>query len=719
MRKRLISVCVVIFVSCVVAMYSWAYYTQKPKGSSSASVGDTVEESVSSVAEESIESMLITVNGRTLTDEVYRIEKEIDWDAEVKSGGHVEIHYPQLIREASAELTQQINIILRDTAFSFFYHDYYGEITYEEAIDLIKEEIENGVFGFEIEYEVLQYSDSYISLLFSMVVSNSSRVNTNHFLATIDLATGQYVHFEDLMDMEELSGSLRNNLFEVYEGTQAFFKKKDAHEQEIVEEFIGMIEKQMNGHNAANPHYDMYSFQNIGMDEKYIYIRFRESEFYSLHGYFILRIPLNIADFVETAAILNRDIFGELSDEGYFESSELEKEIHAYANEVKGDFEAVPYEGDLFPPELIHMAEEGLYHYDLTSGKMLQLLDRWADETLDYLGANEFRLDLGEMYRLFPELIEYKDEINSEYDAYSRIMKARSVGGGSLSCGGIFRINMTPDDEYYVFVYWDGGNDKVQNVLLTKQVDNEFVEVDEFEIQTGNGRVVQYGNDFYYVYLYRNEYIGCVDGIRIHKLGTDALHENILVKYLPESYAWKNIYDNDDIDFGAELDEYIDSIKVVITSDEYLQNGQEKDPRVYFGDETEDLDSVVEEGKRFYKIDFANIGVPVYMSKGGHFPMYNWSIWTRFYLHDGKHDMVLELENLGSYWTNRNMVQIWFKEIDGKVLTFRVYYISDYNYVLNVMLVEGDQITQIRNDVFSPDKSRFILTEGELFTTMG
>lgn len=509
MRKRLISLCVVIFVLCVVAMYSRAYYTRITKGSF-ASVGDTVEESVSSAAEESIESLLITVNGRTLTDEVYRIEKEIDWDAEVKSGGHVD----------------------------------------------------------------------------------------------------------------------------------------------------------------------------------------------------------------ETAAILNRDIFGKLSDEGYFKSSELEEEIHAYANEVKGDFEAVPYEGDLFPPELIHMAEEGLYHYDLTSGEMLQLLDRWADETLDYLGANEFQLGIDEMYRLFPELIEYKDEINSEYDAYRRIMEARSVGGGSLGCDGIFRINMTPDDEYYVFVYWDGGNDKVQNVLLTKQVDNEFVEVDEFEIQTGNGRVIQYGNDFYYVYLYRNEYIGCVDGIRIHKLGTDALHENILVKYLPESYAWKNIYDNDDIDFGAELDEYIDSIKAVITSDEYLQNGQEKDPRVYFGDETEDLDSVVEEGKRFYKIDFANIGVPVYMSKGGHFPMYNWSIWTRFYLHDGKHDMVLELENLGSYWTNRNMVQIWFKEIEGKVLTFRVYYISDYNYVLNVMLVEGDQITQIRNDVFSPDKSRFILTEGEIFWTM-
>lgn len=84
--------------------------------------------------------------------------------------------------------------------------------------------------------------------------------------------------------MDELSRLLRNNLFEVYEGTYAEFKEEDAHEPEVIEEFIKTIEKRLKSpdttqwlygdvmeHTAANPHYGMDNGQNIALNDKYPY----------------------------------------------------------------------------------------------------------------------------------------------------------------------------------------------------------------------------------------------------------------------------------------------------------------------------------------------------------------------------------------------------------------------------------------------------------------
>ena len=56
---------------------------------------------------------------------------------------------------------------------------------------------------------------------------------------------------------------------------------------------------------------------------------------------------------------------------------------------------------------------------------------------------------------------------------------------------------------------------------------------------------------------------------------------------------------------------------------------------------------------------------------------------------------------------------MWFKKIDGKVFTFRIYHVSDYNYVLNTVLVEGNHVMQVRNDIFSPQR-KFVITEGAM-----
>ena len=46
--------------------------------------------------------------------------------------------------------------------------------------------------------------------------------------------------------MDELRRLLRNNLFDVYEGTYVEFKEEDVHEPEVIEEFIETIEKRLN-----------------------------------------------------------------------------------------------------------------------------------------------------------------------------------------------------------------------------------------------------------------------------------------------------------------------------------------------------------------------------------------------------------------------------------------------------------------------------------------
>lgn len=419
----------------------------------------------------------------------------------------------------------------------------------------------------------------------------------------------------------------------------------------------------------------------------------------------------------DACKILNQDIFGKLSEDWY--SDTLREEISQYAVEVKGEFEAVPYEGSLFPSELILLLEEQLYCLEKVDG----IYDRYNDsyyETLHNMGADEFRLDLNDMYHLFPKLDAYKDEIQSEYDAYQRIFQ-------STGCTGMFHINMTPEEDNYVFVYRSGGSDGTHSVLLTRREKDEFIEVDRFEVQNGDGAVIRYENDFYYVYLYKNYNLKEVDGIRIHKLGNNGTSENILIRYLPDTYVWENIDSNKKTEFGEELEDYIDSIKAEITSDDYLENGKEEEPGVYFGEETEDTDFIVEKNEsiysenHYYKIDFANIKLPVYMRKSNFIPSNGlcWHAKSEFYLYDTVQDSVIVLENmeLPDYQqADRELVQIWFKEISGKILTFRIYHISDYNYMLNVILVEGDKITQIRNDIFSPRRT-MVIREGDIFHT--
>ena len=127
----------------------------------------------------------------------------------------------------------------------------------------------------------------------------------------------------------------------------------------------------------------------------------------------------------------------------------------------------------------------------------------------------------------------------------------------------------------------------------------------------------------------------------------------------------------------------------------------------------------------YFKVDMMNTGIPVYFSKYNLIPSTSrdkWTIRAQFYLRDEERHVLMELQSLEVNemfydFHDVRIVQLWFQEIDNKIVMFCVSHISDYNYALNVILLEGNNATQIRTDIFAPQR-KFEITEGHVFSSM-
>lgn len=417
-------------------------------------------------------------------------------------------------------------------------------------------------------------------------------------------------------------------------------------------------------------------------------------------------------DYTNAYKILNKPNFN--IDSKYLLTEEIEKEIFQYSEEVKGEYSPVLNTESMFPSELVETLEVALYNScDLSLGKLISM-DNAYFNSIKNMCSDSYKPDLEEIYEIIPEVYNHKDEFANEYDAYKFI-------SGSEYCIDMFQFNIKPNENNYVFVYDLGGSNGVVKIELTKLINNKFVTISEFKAQNnGFGQVIKYKESYYYIFLQYNYNLKNYDGIRLHRLGLNSDSENILIRYLLQDYIWKNIYINQDYS-TRNITDYIDGIKEKITSNEYLENGSVSELYILNGEEEETDFILADENNRYYKIDFANLGVPVYINKSNHAPSnYNstWYLKAKFYIYNHITDSVMELDNLELGKSNqigKELVQMWFKKIDQKVFTFQVYHISDYNYVLNVILVEGDNVIHIRSDMFSP-RRKFTVTEGVAFT---
>lgn len=426
-------------------------------------------------------------------------------------------------------------------------------------------------------------------------------------------------------------------------------------------------------------------------------------------------------DFEDICSILDMDIFGsEMMIPWY--SDETKQEIEDYAETVKGDFIEVWEEGSIFPQGLVIELENMIYQSLNRSMKKTDWEEKQQSiyfETMQKLGEEKWHPDLEEMKKLFPELNDDSLKPDSVYDAYR-------AASGNKYCYDLFHIPASGRD-YYVLAIDSGGSAGICYIMLTELVNGKFVTISEFATKNaGWGTVIQYEDDFYYIFLENNYSMKIYDGVRVYKLGANMEYENIQIKHLPYAFVRKNLYNTSE---GMKLDSYIENVWEEITSDKYLNNGTDGSGMgVYFGDEEEvEEDFIVPEneerysGSTYHQIDFTNMGIPIYMRKSNYTPSNQYttaSLKSGFYLRNPLDDSIVTLQNMGlPDGSEPEIVQMWFKEMDGQVYTFCLYHVSDYNYMLNVVRLEGNQVNRIRTDILSPQRS-FVLTEGERYNPM-
>ncbi len=424
-------------------------------------------------------------------------------------------------------------------------------------------------------------------------------------------------------------------------------------------------------------------------------------------------------EFENRYRILNRDIFENKTMIPWY-SDETKQEIEDYAESVKGDFIEVWEKDSMFPQGLVIELENMIYQSLNRSMEPFKWEEKQKSiyfETMQKLGEEKWHPDLEEMKKLFPELNDESLELKKNYQAHEII--------GGKYCEDLFHIP-TSECDNYVFVMYYGGTAGIRYVELKELVNGEFVPISEFATSNaGWGTVIQYEDDFYYIFLENNYNMKIYDGVRVYKLGENMEYENIQIKHLPYAFVRKNLYNTSE---GGKLDSYIEDIWEEITSDKYLDNGTDGSGEyVYFGDEEEVTEDFIvpENEERYYsntyhQIDFANMGIPIYMRKSNHIPSNYYTTWhlrSFFYLRNPLDNSIVALQNMeiNHYVPDDRypvLVQMWFKEMDGKVYTFCLYHVSDYNYMLNVVRLEGNQVNRIRTDILSPQRC-FVLTEGE------
>lgn len=419
--------------------------------------------------------------------------------------------------------------------------------------------------------------------------------------------------------------------------------------------------------------------------------------------------------------------------------------IHDYSKEVKGEFAPVSLNDSGFPEKLVVMMEEIFYNF---SNSEMKIYNRsgYYDERLKELGSDKFRLGLEDAYVLFPKIADYKEQIESELDAY-KLIEELYVDVSPSCCDGIFHFQRAGGQDNYLFSYVSGNKDPSGHLTLMERRGDEFILIQKFYKRTsGRPNVIQYGGEFYYVILEDDEYLHTFEGMKLFRLnenpGEDT--DTLLFCYLPEQYIWEDI----DLDLGiyvskedwGEIDAYIEDVKKELL---YLDEEREESGipvhylgfgrnygviDTFFGDEKKadvlNLKNCPDVNQWYagevnivYKMDIANCSMPLYISKQR--KCYDYSeeyLEIKFIYYDSQTASYEELEQLSfsdGGLSNIHLVQMWFKEIQGKIYTCQVYHADEFNYMFQMTLLEGNRSSIVRTAVIAPRRKFVVMEEDE------
>lgn len=414
----------------------------------------------------------------------------------------------------------------------------------------------------------------------------------------------------------------------------------------------------------------------------------------------------------QAAELINQDLLSISSfADGFGGEVMLKKSICKYAEFCQEPFTPVIPEESVIPGELVLLLEEALYDFSNEN--------RWAEDSnyhmmLTELGADEYEMSLELLLDKFADTELPTGQMESIYDVYVFLHEQK---GAPRNIDNLFYMG----ESRYLFEYKSGGSNGVRSLCLTEYTNGSFHVLMDFEIgDSGNGKLINYGEDFYFIFLqWTSNSQRDFDGIGIYKIGENAVTENLQIRYLPKEYLWESIEDSSNY---PEVERYINGIREDITSKEkcYLDVGYDYGQRQqYRGDEEETADFEIGRSE-LYKADIANLGIPVYMEIGTWWTAWN-GLQINFYLWDPQTENLTDLDQLsirGDKLDTLQLTNIWFKEIYDKTYTFFIYYVSDYSYVLNVALLEGGEAKPIQSWFLLPQRE-FVLIEGEVFTTAG
>ena len=423
------------------------------------------------------------------------------------------------------------------------------------------------------------------------------------------------------------------------------------------------------------------------------------------------------------AHLLDRDFIEEVGDEL------IKKGMYLYSEEVKGEFAPVVPKDCSFPEELVVMMEDIFYH---SSNPWLRNLEEsYYDEKLREMGSQEFKIDLEEVYELFPKLSEYKDQIKDISGAcrwinvlYTDLWEFELDG-----CINMYHFNLTEETDNYIFVtYFSSSTVRYGHVYVMERAGEKLVKLHEFGTEAYGGELIHYGGEFYFVTWEENDALSMVEGIRVHRLNGNPKEETLCIRYLPEKYVWSTLYnvysiissDESDASFNRkrksseEIDKYVEKLEKEFVPGRYLRGEEEDKVRteIYYGDEgeAESLD-IDDHGSSAYKVDIANCGLPIYVSKYMVWPdSYSEYMRVNFFYPVPEENNLKELEHLSC-----TAQQLWFKEIEGKMHTCQIFRICEFNYLFNIVLLQKNGERVERTVVYSASiapRRKFVVTEG-------
>lgn len=353
---------------------------------------------------------------------------------------------------------------------------------------------------------------------------------------------------------------------------------------------------------------------------------------------------------------------------------DIEKRTKSLSTKVQGDFVAVDYKHKDIPNSLIILAEKALFN-----------------EKIDQLnmGTASFEISVDSFYDKYGQYTWYDSK--KKFESYISHIYKYKLGNNT----------------FYIAVSDDGGTSKLVTIDLYKELDGKLTILNEWLSLDKNARVIKYQGDLYFIESSYNYYSKYTDTINIYRLFPDKIKDYVSITLKPKKFEWEEVFNNHQ-SYEKKISSYLDNMK----DDLMAKSTIDDNIQVYFGDEEIYYDDdkklrlkSVRDGYDddvYYKIDFNNDGEFEYFEREYWFPSNSTTLNLIYNFYKFTDKRIIEVSS--DFDTNSMLIQLWFKKIEGKVFAFRLFLNEEYNYFLNVSLVDNKNITQVQSYLIVPKK---------------